>query len=219
LNLEFTFRSKNNLEGEVKMSAEKKEEKKKKEEVKEKVKEEKPKKTEEPKKEEKKAKKEEKVEKKEEKKAEKKEEKKEEKKVEKTEEKEAIEPESANVKKIVDLVKDLTVMELSELVKVLEDLFGVSASAPMAMMAGGAFAAAGAGAEEEKTEFDVVLKDIGSQKIQVIKVVRSITDLGLIEAKKLVESAPVPVKEGVSKDEAEELKSKIEEVGATVELK
>jgi ribosomal protein L7/L12 len=114
LNLEFTFRSKNNLEGEVKMSAEKKEEKKKKEEVKEKVKEEKPKKTEEPKKD---------------------------------------------------------------------------------------------------------LKDIGSQKIQVIKVVRSITDLGLIEAKKLVESAPVPVKEGVSKDEAEELKSKIEEVGATVELK
>ena len=205
------------------MSAEKKEEKKKEEEVKE----EKPKKTEEPKKEEKKAKKEEKVEKKvekeEEKKAEKKEEKvekKAEKKEEKTEEKEALKPESANVKKIVDLVKDLTVMELSELVKVLEDLFGVSASVPMGMMAGGAFAAAGgAGAEEEQTEFDVVLKDVGSQKIQVIKVVRAITALGLIEAKKLVESAPVPVKEGISKDEAEELKSKIEEVGATVELK
>ncbi|MDZ7860702.1 MAG: 50S ribosomal protein L7/L12 [Candidatus Krumholzibacteriota bacterium] len=120
---------------------------------------------------------------------------------------------------MVDMVKELTVMELSELVEVLEDLFGVSASAPVAMMAGGAAGAQAGGEEEEQTEFDVVLKDIGSQKIQVIKVIRSITDLGLIEAKKLVESAPVPVKEGVAKDEADELKSKIEEVGATVELK
>ncbi len=118
----------------------------------------------------------------------------------------------------MDMVKTLTVMELSELVKVLEDLFGVSASVPMAMMAGGGSGSAAA-VEEEQTEFDVVLKDVGSQKIPVIKVIRAITNLGLIEAKKLVESAPVPIKEGISKEEAEELKSKIEEVGATVELK
>lgn len=211
------------------MSADKKEEKKKKEEVKEEKTEKKDAKKEETKKKEtkkkeKKTEKEEKKEdkkedKKEEKKEDKKKEKKEEKKEDKSEEKESVEPESANVKKIVDMVKELTVMELSELVEVLEDLFGVSASAPVAMMAGGAAGAQAGGEEEEQTEFDVVLKDVGSQKIQVIKVIRSITDLGLIEAKKLVESAPVPVKEGVDEDEADELKSKIEEVGATVELK
>lgn len=202
------------------MSADKKEEKKKKEEVE--VKEEKAEKKEDKKEETKKKETKKKETKKKEKKTEKeekKEEKKEDKKEEKSEEKESVEPESANVKKIVDMVKELTVMELSELVEVLEDLFGVSASAPVAMMAGGAAGAQAGGEEEEQTEFDVVLKDIGSQKIQVIKVIRSITDLGLIEAKKLVESAPVPVKEGVAKDEADELKSKIEEVGATVELK
>ncbi|HMA75787.1 MAG TPA: 50S ribosomal protein L7/L12 [Candidatus Krumholzibacteriaceae bacterium] len=199
------------------MSADKKEEKKKKEEVKEEKTEKKDAKKEETKKKE--TKKKEKKTEKEEKKEDKKEEKKEEKKEDKSEEKESVEPESANVKKIVDMVKELTVMELSELVEVLEDLFGVSASAPVAMMAGGAAGAQAGGEEEEQTEFDVVLKDVGSQKIQVIKVIRSITDLGLIEAKKLVESAPVPVKEGVDKDEADELKSKIEEVGATVELK
>ncbi|MFO7915729.1 MAG: 50S ribosomal protein L7/L12 [Candidatus Krumholzibacteriales bacterium] len=122
------------------------------------------------------------------------------------------------MKKIVDMVKELSVMELSELVGVLEDLFGVSASAPMAM-APGAMPAAAAEEEEEQTEFDVVLKEIGSQKIQVIKVVRSVTDLGLIDAKKLVEGAPETVKEGLSKEEAEEVKGKLEEVGATIELK
>ncbi len=211
------------------MTAKKKEEEKKKEEAAEEKAEKKEQKKEQKKEEKKAEKKEEKkTEKKEEVKEEKKEEAAEEKKEEKKEEKaekpeedkeeKKVEAESANVKKIVDMVKELTVMELSELVKVLEDLFGVSASAPVAMMAG---AGAGGPAEEqeEQTEFDVVLKDIGSQKIQVIKVVRAITGLGLIEAKKLVEGAPQPVKEAVAKDEAEEIKSKIEEVGATVEIK
>jgi large subunit ribosomal protein L7/L12 len=121
---------------------------------------------------------------------------------------------------IVSQIETLSVLELSELVKALEDRFGVTAAAPMAfmpgMMAGGGAPAA---AEEEKTEFTPTLKEIGANKIQVIKVVRAITGLGLIEAKKLVEEAPKPIKEAVNKAEAEEIKKKIEEVGGTVEIK
>ncbi|MDD2207706.1 MAG: 50S ribosomal protein L7/L12 [Aminobacterium sp.] len=122
---------------------------------------------------------------------------------------------------IIQAIEGMTVLELSELVKALEDKFGVSASAPamaMPMMMAGAGAAAGA-AEEEKTEFDVVLKGAGSNKIATIKVVREVTGLGLKEAKELVDNAPKPVKEAVSKDEAEELKKKFEEAGAEVEVK
>ncbi len=123
-----------------------------------------------------------------------------------------------NVDKILEMVETMTVLELSDLVKALEEKFGVTAAAPMAMMPG--VMPAGAAAEaEEKTEFDVILKSVGEQKIQVIKVVRAITSLGLIEAKKLVEEAPSPIKEAVTKDEAEEIKKKVEEVGATVEIK
>ena len=123
-----------------------------------------------------------------------------------------------NVDKILEMVEGMTVLELSDLVKALEDKFGVTAAAPMAMMPG--VMPAGAAAEaEEKTEFDVILKNVGDQKIQVIKVVRAITSLGLIEAKKLVEDAPSPIKEAITKDEAEEIKKKVEEVGATVEIK
>ena len=136
----------------------------------------------------------------------------------KTEEKK-VEVSSKSVEKIVGAVEKMTVLELSDLVKVLEDRFGVTAAAPMAMMPG-MMAGAGAAEEvEEQTEFDVVLKDFGSQKIQVIKVVRSITSLGLIEAKKMVEDLPSHVKEGANKEEAEEIKKKLEEVGATVEVK
>ncbi len=117
---------------------------------------------------------------------------------------------------LIEEVKALTVLELSELVHALEEEFGVSAAAMAAPAAAGA--AAGAAAEE-KTEFDVVLTEIGAEKIKVIKAVREITGLGLAEAKALVEAAPKAVKEGVSKDEAEELKKKIEEAGAKVELK
>lgn len=116
---------------------------------------------------------------------------------------------------LIEEVKGLTVLELSELVHALEEEFGVSAAA----MAAPAAAAAGAAAAEEKTEFDVVLTDIGGEKIKVIKVVREITGLGLAEAKAMVESAPKAIKEAVGKDEAEELKKKIEESGAKVELK
>ncbi len=123
---------------------------------------------------------------------------------------------SEKITAMIEEVKSLTVLELNELVKALEEEFGVSAAAMAAPAAGAA--AAGAPAEE-KTEFDVVLADIGAEKIKVIKVVREITGLGLGEAKALVESAPKAVKEGVSKDEAEELKKKIEEAGAKVELK
>lgn len=115
---------------------------------------------------------------------------------------------------LIEEVKGLTVLELSELVHALEEEFGVSAAAMAAPAA-----AAAAPAAEEKTEFDVVLAEIGAEKIKVIKVVREITGLGLAEAKALVEAAPKAVKEAVSKDEAEELKKKIEEVGAKVELK
>ncbi|WP_024823022.1 MULTISPECIES: 50S ribosomal protein L7/L12 [Aminobacterium] len=121
---------------------------------------------------------------------------------------------------IIQAIEGMTVLELSELVKALEDKFGVSASAPamaMPMMMPGA--APAAAAEEEKTEFDVVLKGAGSNKIATIKVVREVTGLGLKEAKELVDNAPKPVKEAVSKDEAEELKKKFEEAGAEVEVK
>lgn len=123
-----------------------------------------------------------------------------------------------NVDKILEMVEGMTVLELSDLVKALEDKFGVTAAAPMAVMPG-MMPAGAAAAAEEQTEFDVILKAIGDQKIQVIKVVRAITSLGLIEAKKLVEDAPSPIKEAVTKDEAEEIKKKVEEVGATVEIK
>lgn len=127
---------------------------------------------------------------------------------------------SEKVTKLLEEVKNLTVLELSELVKELEEEFGVSAAAPVAVAAAPAAAGGGgAAAAEEKTEFDVVLKDIGSEKIKVIKVVRDITGLGLKEAKDLVESAPKPLKEGVSKEEATEIENKLKEVGATVEVK
>ena len=128
---------------------------------------------------------------------------------------------SKNIEKILESIEKMTVLELSELVKVLEDKFGVTAAAPMAMMPGAMAGLAGGAAEEaeEKTEFDVVLKDFGSQKIQVIKVVRAITGLGLIEAKKMVEEVPSNVKEGATKDEAEDIKKQLEDVGATIEIK
>lgn len=120
---------------------------------------------------------------------------------------------------IVESIETLTVMELADLVSALEDKFGVSAqAAPVAMVAGGA-AAPGAAADEEQTEFDAVLTEIGDNKIQVIKVVRALTSLGLKEAKDLVDGAPSPVKEGVPKEEAEEVKKQIEEVGGKVEIK
>jgi large subunit ribosomal protein L7/L12 len=124
----------------------------------------------------------------------------------------------ADLQKIVDQLSDLTVLEAAELAKLLEEKWGVSAAAPVAMMAAGAGAAAAAPAEE-KTEFTVVLASAGAQKINVIKEVRAITSLGLKEAKDLVEGAPKPVKEGVSKDEAEKIKKQLEGAGATVELK
>ena len=123
------------------------------------------------------------------------------------------------VTKLLDEIKALTVLELSELVKACEEEFGVSASAPMAMMAAPAAAGAPAAAAEEKTEFDVILAAAGANKITVIKVVREITSLGLKEAKDLVDGAPKPVKENVSKDEAESIKKKLEEAGAKIELK
>lgn len=125
---------------------------------------------------------------------------------------------SEKVTALIEEIKNLTVLDLSELVHALEEEFGVSAAAPAAVAVAAAPTAA-APAAEEKTEFDVVLKEFGAEKIKVIKVVREITGLGLAEAKALVEAAPKAVKEGVSKDEAEELKKKIEEVGAKVELK
>jgi len=121
---------------------------------------------------------------------------------------------------VIAFIENMTVLELAELIKELEDKFGVTASAPM-VMAG--VVAGGGGAEaapqEEKTEFDVILAEAGPEKIKVIKVVREFTTLGLKEAKDLVESAPKPVKEGISKETAEEIKKKLEEVGAKVEVK
>lgn len=122
---------------------------------------------------------------------------------------------SEKVVKLVDQVKELTVLELSELVKALEEEFGVSAAAPVAVAA----APVAAAAAEEKTEFDVVLKSAGANKIAVIKVVREYTGLGLKEAKALVDGAPKNVKEGVSKEDAETLKAKLTEAGAEVEVK
>ena len=121
---------------------------------------------------------------------------------------------------VIEFISNMTVLELSELVKELEDKFGVSAAAPVAVAAGGAVAGEGGGAPaEEQTEFDVVLVDFGDQKIKVIKEVRAVTSLGLKEAKDLVESVPKPIKEGVSKDEAEKIKEQVESVGAKVEIK
>jgi large subunit ribosomal protein L7/L12 len=122
----------------------------------------------------------------------------------------------ADLQKIVDDLSKLTVLEAAELAKMLEEKWGVSAAAPVAMMAGGAAPAA---AVEEKTEFNVILAAAGANKINVIKEVRVITGLGLKEAKDLVEGAPKAVKEGVSKDEADKIKKQLEAAGATVELK
>jgi len=122
---------------------------------------------------------------------------------------------------LMETIENMTVLELSELVKALEERFGVSATAVAAAPAAGAVAGDGAGAaaEEEQTEFDVVLQSAGEKKIQVIKVVRAATGLGLKEAKALVDEAPNPVKEALSKEDAENLKAQLEEAGATVELK
>jgi large subunit ribosomal protein L7/L12 len=121
---------------------------------------------------------------------------------------------------LIEQLEGLTVLELNTLVKDLEERWGVSAAAPVAVGVAGGGAAAGAAAEEEeKTEFDVVLTDIGANKIQVIKAVRELTSLGLKEAKDLVDSAPKAIKEGVAKDEAEAAKAKLEETGAKAEIK
>ena len=120
---------------------------------------------------------------------------------------------------IIEAIKEMNVMDLSELVKELEDVFGVSAAAPVAVAAAGAPAAGGADAAEEKSDFDVVLTEAGAEKIKVIKVVRELTGLGLKEAKELVDGAPSKIKEGIAKEEAEAMKAKIEEAGAKVELK
>ena len=122
----------------------------------------------------------------------------------------------ADLQKIVDTLSDLTVLEAAELAKMLEEKWGVSAAAPVAMMAA---AGAAAAPVEEKTEFNVILTSAGAQKINVIKEVRAVTSLGLKEAKDLVEAAPKAVKEGVNKEEAEKIKKQLEAAGATVELK
>ena len=124
---------------------------------------------------------------------------------------------SEKVTQVLDLIKGLTVLEVSELVKAMEEEFGVSAAAPVAVAA----AAPGAVAEaaEEKTDFDVILVEAGAEKVKVIKVVRELTALGLKEAKDLVDGAPKPIKEGVPKDVADEAKAKLEEVGAKIEIK
>ncbi|MGN1400593.1 MAG: 50S ribosomal protein L7/L12 [Bacillus sp. (in: firmicutes)] len=116
---------------------------------------------------------------------------------------------------IIEAVKSMTVLELNDLVKAIEEEFGVTAAAPVAVVGG----AAGGDAAAEKTEFDVVLASAGDQKIKVIKVVREVTGLGLKEAKELVDNTPKAIKEGASKEEAEEIKAKLEEVGANVEVK
>jgi len=126
------------------------------------------------------------------------------------------------IEQIIELVEEMTVVELSELVKALEEKFGVTAAAPMAMIPGAMPAGPGgeeAAQEEEQTSFDVMLTGAGDKKIQVIKVVREVTSLGLKEAKALVDEAPKAVREGLPKDEAESIKTKLEEVGATVEIK
>lgn len=121
---------------------------------------------------------------------------------------------------VIEFISNMTVLELSELIKEMEDKFGVSAAAPVAMMAPGAGGGEAAGeAAEEKTEFDVVLTGFGDKKIQVIKEVRAITGLGLKDAKELVEKVPAPIKEGVVKEEADKIKEQLEGAGATVEIK
>ncbi|WP_277217911.1 50S ribosomal protein L7/L12 [Peptoniphilus vaginalis] len=127
---------------------------------------------------------------------------------------------SEKVEKLIEEVKELTVLELSEVVKALEEEFGVSAAAPAAVAAAPvAGAAAPAAAGEEKTDFDVILAEAGQEKVKVIKVVKDVTGLGLKDAKELVDGAPKAVKEGASKEEADEIKAKLEEAGATVEVK
>jgi large subunit ribosomal protein L7/L12 len=123
---------------------------------------------------------------------------------------------SANAAKILDMISDLKLLEASQLVKAIEEKFGVSAAAPVAMMG---MAGPAAAVEEEKTEFDVILAAAGDKKIQVIKEVRAITGLGLKEAKDLVEGAPKPLKEGISKEDAAKIKEQLEGVGATIEIK
>ena len=122
----------------------------------------------------------------------------------------------SKLEQIIADIKELKLLEVAELVKMMEEEFGVSAAAPVAVAVAGD---AGAGAAEEKTEFDVILAEAGAEKIKVIKVVRELTGLGLKEAKELVDGAPKPVKEGISKDDAESYKAKLEEVGAKVEIK
>jgi len=124
---------------------------------------------------------------------------------------------SDSIEQVVEIVEKMTLLEVADLVKALEEKFGVSAAAPVAVAA--AAPADGGGAAEEKTEFDAILTAAGDQKIKVIKEVRAITALGLKEAKALVEGAPTPIKEGVSKDEAAEIKEKIEAVGGSVDVK
>ena len=124
-----------------------------------------------------------------------------------------------NKEEFIGFIKDATAMELAEIVKELEAIFGVTAAVPVAVAAAGPAAAAPQAAEEEKTEFDVILTGFGDKKIQVIKVVRALTGLGLKEAKDLVEGVPKPVKEGISKKEAQEAKAKLEEAGGTVEFR
>ncbi|WPD22361.1 MAG: 50S ribosomal protein L7/L12 [Candidatus Electrothrix aestuarii] len=126
---------------------------------------------------------------------------------------------SEAIEQVVELVEKMTLLEVAELVKALEDKFGVSAAAPVAMAAMPGAGGDAGGAAAEKTEFDAVLTAAGDQKIKVIKEVRGITSLGLKEAKELVEGAPSPIKEGVTKEEAEEIKTKIEAVGGSVEIK
>tara|TARA_B100000676_G_C17771457_1_gene676991 strand:- start:336 stop:737 length:402 start_codon:yes stop_codon:yes gene_type:complete len=126
---------------------------------------------------------------------------------------------SEKVAEIIETIGGLTVLELADLVKALEDKFGVSAAAPVMMAGGAAPAGDGESVAEEKDSFDVILSGAGDKKIQVIKVVREITSLGLKEAKAMVDEAPKPVKEGVSKEEAEDLQNRLQEAGATVEIK
>ena len=123
---------------------------------------------------------------------------------------------SKDAAKVLEMIEGMSILEAADLVKAMEDKFGVSAAAPVAMAAA---PGAGEAAEEEKVDFNVMLTGIGDKKIQVIKVVRALTGLGLKEAKDLVESAPTAVKEGVTKDEAEEMKNKLEEVGAIIDIK
>jgi large subunit ribosomal protein L7/L12 len=125
----------------------------------------------------------------------------------------------ADLEKIADSLSELTVIEAAGLVKMLEEKWGVSAAAPVAVAAAGAAGAGAAAAEEEQTEFEVVLTEVGAKKINVIKAVREVTSLGLKEAKEVVDGAPKSVKEGVTKEEAEEIKKKFEDVGAKVEIK